>query len=67
MSPWDHIHLAVGTGILGIAITFIIILICQYLNINMFEHLWVISIPIVLSLFLNVSVIELYHKIKKKH
>jgi hypothetical protein len=67
MSTWEYIYLAVGTGIFGIAITFVLVLVCQYFNINMFDHLWLIAVPIVLSLFSNVSIIEVYHKIKKKH
>jgi len=33
----------------------------------MFDHLWLIALPIAFSLFSNVGIIELYHKIKKKH
>ena len=32
-----------------------------------FEHLWLLAIPIVLSFFLNVFLIELYHKIRRKY
>jgi hypothetical protein len=67
MSTWEYIYLAVGTGILGIAITFVLVLMCQYFNINMFDHLWLIGVPIALSLLSNVCIIEMYHKIKKKH
>ena len=67
MSTWEYIYLAIGSGILGMMITFIVILVCQYLSIDIFEHLWLVAVPIVLSLFLNVAIIEVYHKIKKKH
>jgi hypothetical protein len=67
MSTWEYIYLAVGTGILGVAITFAVVLVCQYLGINMLEHLWLIAVPITLSLLLNVTIIEVYRKIKKKH
>ena len=66
MSTWEYIYLAVGSGILGIIITFVVVLVCQYLGIDMLKHLWVAAIPVVLSLFLNVSFIELYRKNKKK-
>ena len=66
MSPWEYIYLAVGTVILGIAITFVVVLICQYLDFDMLKHLWVVAIPVVLSLCLNVSIIELYHRMKRK-
>ena len=66
MSAWEYIYLAVGSGILGIIITFVVLLACQYLGIDMLKHLWVVAIPIVLSIFLNVSFIELYRKYKRK-
>ena len=66
MSAWEYVYLAVGSGMLGIIITFVVLLACQYLGIDMLKHLWVVAIPIVLSLFLNVSFIELYRKYKRK-
>lgn len=66
MSVWEYVYLAVGTVILGMAITFVVVLICQYLDFDMLKHLWVVAIPVVLSLVLNVSIIELYRKIKKR-
>jgi purine-cytosine permease-like protein len=67
MSAWEYIYLAVGSGILGVAITFVVVLVCQYFGIDMLEHLWLVAVPIVLSLVLNVTIIEIYRKIKKKH
>jgi hypothetical protein len=66
MSAWKYIYLAVGSGILGIIITFVVVLVCQYLGFDMLKHIWVVALPIVLSLFLNISFIELYGKNKKK-
>jgi len=66
MSALEYIYLAVGSGISGIIITFVVILVSQYFGIDMLKHLWVVAIPVVLSLFLNVSFIELYRKYKKK-
>ncbi len=67
MSTWEYIYLAVGSGILGITITFVVVMVCRYLGIDMLKHLWLVAIPIVLSLVLNVFFIELYRKIKRKH
>jgi hypothetical protein len=67
MSTWEYIYLAVGTGILGVAITFAVVLICQYLGFSMLDHLWLLAVPILLSLLLNVTIVEIYRKIKKKH
>ena len=67
MSTWEYIYLAGGTGILGVAITFAVVLICQYLGFSMLDHLWLLAAPILLSLLLNVTIVEIYRKIKKKH
>jgi hypothetical protein len=67
MSTWEYIYLAVGTGILGVAITFAVMLICQYLGVNMLDHLWLLGVPILLSLIINVIIVEIYRKIKKRH
>jgi hypothetical protein len=39
---------------------------CQYFDIDVTKNLWVLAIPLTLSLFLNVSFIELYRKFRKK-
>jgi hypothetical protein len=67
MSTWEYIYLAVGTGVFGVAITFAVVLICQYLGFSMLDHLWLLAVPILLSLLLNVTIVEIYRKIKKKH
>lgn len=61
-----YIYLAIGCGILGVVITFIVIYACQYFGVDMYKNLWVLAIPITLSAFLNVCFIELYRKCKKK-
>jgi UPF0716 family protein affecting phage T7 exclusion len=43
MSTWEYIYLAVGTGVLGVAITFAVVLICQYLGFSMLDHLWLLG------------------------
>lgn len=66
MSTWEYIYLAVGSGISGTILTLVVVLVCQYLGFDMLKHLWVVAIPVVLSLVLNVSFIELYRKIKRR-
>lgn len=60
------IFLAVVTGILGVIITFILIFVCQFFGIDMFNNIWLLAIPVVLAIALNIWFIELYHKYKKK-
>jgi hypothetical protein len=61
-----YIYLAVGCGISGTVITYVVLLICYHFNINVYKNLWVLAIPIVSSVLLNVSLIELYRNRKKK-
>lgn len=55
-----YIYLAVGCGMLGIVITFIVLFICMYLGVDVARNLWVITIPIVLSIILNIFMIEFF-------
>ncbi|MFC1966421.1 hypothetical protein ACFLWI_05700 [Chloroflexota bacterium] len=51
----------------GIVITFVVLTIAQRLGINVIdEYMWVLAIPAVLSLFLNITLLELYRKYRKK-
>ena len=61
-----YVFLAVGCGILGIVITFLVIMVCQRFSIDIAENLWVLAIPVFLSVSLNVLFIELYRKFKKE-
>jgi hypothetical protein len=61
-----YIYLAVGCGFIGIALTFIVVFGCQYLGIDISRNLWVIAIPITIAVALNITLIELYSKYKKK-
>ncbi len=60
-----YIYLAAGCATLGVVMTFLVIFACQYFGIDIFENLWVLAIPVTLSAFINVSLIELYRKYKK--
>jgi len=62
----EYIFLASGCVAVGLVIIFIGLAICQRLGINIDENLWVVAIPVVLSLFLNVSLLELYRKYRKR-
>jgi len=63
----EYIFLAVGCIAAGVAITFVVLIVCQRLGINIIdEHLWVLAIPAVMSLILNITLLELYHKFRKR-
>jgi len=62
----EFIFLAAVSALLGIFITFIVIWVCGILGVDMAENLWVIVIPVILAITLNIFFIELYRKYKKK-
>ena len=62
----EYIFLAAGCISLGIIITFVVLGVCQYLGINIDEHWWIVAIPVVLSLMINIALVELYRKLRKR-
>ena len=63
----EYIILASGCVAVGIVITFVVLAITQRLGINIIdEHIWVLAIPAVLSLILNIVLLELYRKYRKR-
>jgi hypothetical protein len=61
----SYVYLAVGSLALGIIITFIMLFICQVLAVDINRNLWLISIPIILAIALNIWFIELYDRYRK--
>jgi len=66
MSALEYIYLAAGTCIAGAVMTFALILVCSYLSVDVIKNLWLLAIPTVLSLLLNIIAIEFYRRHKKK-
>ena len=61
-----YVYLAVGSLAMGIMITFSMLFICQVLAVDINKNLWLIAIPIVLSVALNIWFIELYDRYRKR-
>jgi len=61
-----YVYLAVGSGLLGVVLSFIVVFTCIHLGIDIFENLWVLAIPVTLAVLLNILFVELYHRYKKK-
>jgi cytochrome c biogenesis protein CcdA len=61
----EYIFLAAGCVSLGIIITFVVLGLCQYLGINIDENWWVVAVPVVLSLIINITLIEIYRKYRR--
>jgi hypothetical protein len=62
----EYIFLATGCVAVGVVIIFIVLGVCQRLGINIDENLWIVAIPAVLSLILNVVLLEIYRKFRKR-
>jgi hypothetical protein len=62
----EYIFLAGGCVSLGIIITFIVLGTCARLGISIDRHWWIVAIPVMLSVTLNVIFIETYRKLRKK-
>ncbi len=61
----SYLYLAIGCGVLGVIITFLLILACAYLGIDIYQHLWLLAIPVTTAVILNILFIELYRKFRK--
>lgn len=62
----DVIIIAVGCVVVGIIFAGIAISISVRLGINIWENFWILAIPAVLAITLNIIALELYHRFKKK-
>ena len=61
-----YLSLAIGSGILGVIFTAIMLFVCTYFNIDISQHMWLLGVPAMLAVVLNICFIELYLKFKKK-
>jgi hypothetical protein len=62
----EYIFLAAGCASLGIIITFVVLAVCVRLGINIDQHWWIVAIPVVLSLIINIILVEIYRKFREK-
>lgn len=61
-----YISLAAGVVMLGVGITFALLAFCAYHNIDITLHWWLLGIPVMSSLLINIFLIELYRKLTKR-
>ena len=62
----EYIFLAAGCTAVGVVITFVILGASVRLGIDINEHLWVLAIPAVLAVTLNIILLELYRRFRKR-
>jgi hypothetical protein len=61
-----YIYLAVSCAMVGMGLVFALILACEYFNIDISEHWWLITLPVTLAILLNITLIELYRRYKMR-
>ncbi len=62
----EYIFLASGCVVVGVVLTFVVLGVSVRFGISIEENLWVLAIPAVFSLILNISLLELYRKYRKR-
>ena len=62
----EYIFLAAGCVSLGIIITFVVLGVSQRLGISLDENWWLVAVPVVLSLIINITLLEIYRKFRKR-
>jgi len=62
----EYIVLATGCAAVGIILTFAVLGLSARLGISIRDNIWILAIPAVLSISLNVILLELYRKYLKK-
>ena len=62
----EYIFLASGCVAVGVVIVFVVLAACQRLGINIEKNLWVLAIPAVLAIILNIILLEVYHRFRKR-
>ena len=61
----EYIFLAGNCTVVGVVMTFIVLGVCQRLGSDIAENIWVVAIPAVFSIILNVSLLEMYRKYRR--
>ena len=61
-----YVFLAMGSIGLGIILSFVVVFTCQYLGVDIFENLWILALPLIIAVIVNICFIELYSRRKRK-
>lgn len=61
-----YLFLALGSIGLGIVLSFVLVFTCQYLGVDIFENLWLLALPLFIAVIMNIIVIEIYNRYKRK-
>ena len=63
---FTYIYLAAGCVVVGTLLTYLLLLGSQYFGIDLMASIWLLAIPLLFALVLNVILIELYKKLGRR-
>ena len=63
---FTYVYLAAGCVFVGTVLTYLLLLGSQYFGIDLMNNIWLFGIPSLLSLILNVLILELYKKLGRR-
>jgi len=61
-----YVFLAAASVLVGIILVFVALLACQHFGIDISRNWWILALPAILAVVLNIVLIELYDKRKKR-
>jgi len=59
---WQLMYLAVSSGFFGLIITYLVLYAINHFGIDISKNWWIVAVPVVLAIVLNVCLIEIYRK-----
>ena len=62
----ELIFMGASCVVFGGIFTFILVLVCGYFSIDIFKNIWLLGIPAILAVGLNILFLEIYRKRKDK-
>ena len=63
---FTYVYLAAGCVVVGTLLTYLLLLGSQYFGIDLMANIWLLAVPLLLALVLNVLLIELYKKLGRR-
>ena len=61
-----YVFLAVASVVFGIILVFAVLLACQYFGIDISRNWWILAIPVILAVTLNIILVELYDRYRRR-
>lgn len=61
-----YVYFAIASLVFGVILVFAMLLLSQYFGIDIFENWWMLILPVILAAILDIILIEIYRRRKKK-